>query len=326
MFRTLVVPLDGSPLAERAVPYAVRLAQAWQARLVIMQAVLAPATGSVDSVNWERLQLDAISDAHDYLAELAESFSGQLAAMEIATPYGRAVDKILETVDVFGADAVVMATHGRTGFAHVLYGSVTEAVLARGSKPVFVVYARPGEAPAPVFSPQNARLLVPQDGSEYDAPALRTALDMLGARGEIVLVSVVAPPEDVVRDTSSGHVVAFVDQQEEARTREARDYLASVAEPLRQAPASIGVTVDVRVGDPASGISLAALDHQADLIVMATHGRTGIRRAVLGSVAGTVLRSGPTPVLLVHPQGSSPVEVAPAELTVPVQIGPVPTF
>jgi nucleotide-binding universal stress UspA family protein len=268
MFRTLVVPLDGSPLAERAIPYATRLAQVWQARVVLVQAVQAPAGAYTDGLNWERLQVDLVDEARDYLADVAEGLSGQV---------------------------------------------------------VFVVYARPGEAPPPVFSPPNARLLVPQDGSDYDAPALRTALDMLGADGEIVLVSVVAPPEEVVRDTSGQHVLAFVDQQEEARTREARDYLASVAEPLQHGPGSIDVTLDVRVGDPASGISMAAIDHQADLIVMATHGRTGIQRAVLGSVAGTVLRAGPTPVLLVHLRGA-PTDAAPAELTIPVEMGAVPTF
>ena len=63
----------------------------------------------------------------------------------------------------------------------------------------------------------------------------------------------------------------------------------------------------------------------ADAVVMATHGRTGIQRAVLGSVTGTVLRAGPTPVLLVHPRGA-PTDAAPAELTIPVEMGAVPTF
>ena len=77
---------------------------------------------------------------------------------------------------------------------------------------------------------------------------------------------------------------------------------------MRERPLPIPVKVDVRVGDPASGIAMAAIDESADLIVMATHGRTGIRRAVLGSVAGTVLRAGPTPVLLVHPRLQTRVE------------------
>jgi nucleotide-binding universal stress UspA family protein len=228
MLQTLVVPLDGSQLAERAVPYAIRLAQAAHGRLVLMQAVQDP-----DAVHTEHAQLDAAIYAREYLDYMAESMAGQVAGVEVATPYGPPAETILETVDMHHADGVVMATHARTGFAHLLYGSVAEATLARSSVPVFVVYARPGEAPPPAFSPASARLPVPQDGSESDAPALRAAVDMLGPRGEIVLVTVVAPPERVVVDTSSRQVVAYLDQQEEARTREVRDYLNTVAKPLR---------------------------------------------------------------------------------------------
>ena len=218
-----------------------------------------------------------------------------------------------------------MTTHGRTGFDHLLHGSVTEAILARSNVPVFAVYARPGQAPAPTFSPANARLLVPQNGSEYDAPALRAAIDMLGPGGEIVLVTIAPSPEHVLRDDSGRHVLAYLDQQEEALTREAREYLAGVAEPLRTGPSPINVKTDVRVGDPASGIAMAALDKHADLIVMATHGRTGIKRAVLGSVAGTILRTVATPVVLVHPSVPTPPEVG-IEQPVSEELGTLPTF
>src|SRR5579872_961466 len=149
MFRTLVVPLDGSPLAERAIPYAIGLAQASHARLVLMQAIMRPPLVSLEGVDWERQQREAIDEGRQYLATMAESLAGQVSGVMIATPYGRAVDKIVETIAEFDADGVVMATHGRTGFAHLLYGSVTEALLARSSVPVFVVYARPGEPRAP---------------------------------------------------------------------------------------------------------------------------------------------------------------------------------
>jgi nucleotide-binding universal stress UspA family protein len=217
----------------------------------------------------------------------------------------------MDTVDRFDADGVIMATHGRTGLPHLLYGSVTEAVLANSPTPVFVVYARPGEAPAPAFSLTLARMLVPQDGSAYDAPALRMALDMLGTCGQIVLVSVVPPVRHLPRAASS-HVLAYADQQEESRWQAARDYLNRIADALRSRPVPVDVKVDVRMGDPAGGIALASIEQGADLIVMATHGLTGIRRAVLGSVAGGVLRSTPTPVLLVHPTRPASVSAGPA--------------
>jgi nucleotide-binding universal stress UspA family protein len=323
VYRTLVVPLDGSQLAERALPYAIRLAQASGARLVLTRAALAPAPWSLDGSEWEVQQTEAIAEATEYLRDMAESVSGQVAAVDIAVPYGRAIDKIVETVEDYHADALVMATHGRSGFAHLLYGSVTEGVLSRSSVPVFAVYARPGEAPSPAFSPTNARVLVPQNGSSFDGPALQTALNLLGPRGEIVLVTVVEPPEHVETDETGRRVLAYLDQQEEARTRDARDYLGSVVEQLRTQALQVPLKIDVRLGDPTSGITMAAIDSQADLIVMATHGRTGISRAVLGSVAGTVLRTGTTPVLLVHPTQPLAAEAQPAEREA---VGLVPTF
>jgi nucleotide-binding universal stress UspA family protein len=291
MFETLLVPLDGSRLAEHAVPYAIRLAQAWHARLVLMQAT------DID-----------LDKARGYLAQIAATIAGQVPALEVTAQSGPTADRILDAVAAFRVDAVVMTTHGRTGFDHLRHGSVTEAILARSSVPVFVVYSRPGEAPPPPFSPASARLLVPQDGTDYDSAALSVAVDMLGPRGEIVLVTVVPPPEHVLRDTSGRRVLAYLDQQEEALTREAREYLTGVATPLRTHEVPVNVKIDVRLGDPASGIGMAAMDNAADLIVMATHGRTGINRAVLGSVAGCVLRTACAPVVLVHPTASPPTD------------------
>jgi nucleotide-binding universal stress UspA family protein len=325
MFRRLVVPLDGSQLAERAVPYAIRLAQASHARLVLMQAVLSPPSPSLDGGDWERGQLAAIEEGRQYLTDMAESMSGQVDAVEIATPYGRPAAKILQTVEEYEADGVVMTTHGRTGFDHLLHGSVTEAVLARCSVPVFVVHTRPGEAAAPTLSPASARLLVAQDGSSFDGPVLDAALNILGPRGEIVLVMVAAEAQHVLRDDTGRHVLAYIDQQEESLTREAREYLREVAEPLRKRPAPINVKIEVRIGDPASGIAMAAIDREADLIVMATHGRTGINRALFGSVAGTVLRTACTPVVLLHPSVPAP-PLTGLEQPLSVELGPAPTF
>jgi nucleotide-binding universal stress UspA family protein len=299
MFHTLLLPLDGSDLAERALPYAVRLAQASQGRLILMRAAIAPPPARIDGAGWEREQLEAVQEAEAYVQRLAESISG--VNVEVTIPYGRAAHAILETVDKFKVDAVVMATHGRTGLAHLIYGSVTEAVLASSSVPVLVLQVRPGEAPQAPFDPAKAHLLAPLDGMGFDNTAVRTAVEALGPWGDITLVSVVAEPDHLLLD-DYGRVLAYLDQQEEACTREARLYLNTIAQELRSHGLPIRIHVDVRVGEPADGIAMAAIDTGADLIVMATHGRTGIRRAVMGSVAGAVLKKSSTPVLLVHPQ------------------------
>ena len=299
MLRTIVVPLDGSALAERALPHALRLAQFSQGRLVLMRAAQAAPPRTLNGTDWELDQAQATAEAERYLQDIAESLSGQVN-VEIATSYGPAAEQILATAFRLQADALVMATHGRTGLPHLLYGSVTESVLAASHLPVLVVNARPGEAAAPLFSPYSARILVPQDGSEYDAPAVDTAVNLLGPRGQIILLRVVPSATEVLED-DNGRVLEYLDQQDERHRIEASDYLSGVANGLRNRPLPIPVELDARLGEPTAGIISAAAQASADLIVMATHGRTGIRRAVVGSVAGDVLRSGVTPVVLIHP-------------------------
>ncbi len=300
MFSTLVVPLDGSELAERALPYAVRFAAERGGRLVLVRAALGPPPSGLD---WERQQLAVMDEATAYLAGVAEKVATRVPVTS-APVYGHAADEILAAVGQFEADSVVMATHGRTGLAHLLYGSVAEAVLARSPVPVFVVHARPGEAAAPPFNSASARVMVPLDGSAFAEAALPAALEIVGDAGELVLASVAEPPDHVERD-ERGRVLAYLDQQEEAITRDTFDYLRRIQAKLKRERPDLHVTVDVRIGDPATGIATAEIARGADLVVMATHGRTGLRRAVLGSVAGTVLATGSVPVLLASPAASA---------------------
>ncbi len=302
MFRTLLVPLDGSELAERALPYATALAAAAGGKLVLVRAALAPPPATLDGATWVQEQSEAIAEAEQYLAEVAAKLRTRVP-VETQVPYGRAAPCIQDSITETSADAVVMATHGRTGLRHLLVGSVAEEVIADSPVPVFAIYARPGEMPQPPFDPAQARVVVPLDGSDFAETALPTAVELIGAGGEVVLVSVVEPPDHVERD-ELGRVRVYLDQQEEAVTREARDYLHTIATQLVDKAPGLHVTVEVRLGAPAAGVNAAAIDRGADLVIMASHGRTGLSRAVFGSVTGAVLRDGNTPVLVVHPRTS----------------------
>jgi nucleotide-binding universal stress UspA family protein len=300
MFRTLLVALDGSELAERALPYATALASAAGGKLVLVRVALAPAPATLDGATWEQDQSEAVAEAEQYLVDVAAKVRTRVRA-ETCVPYGRPAPCIVNSIADMNADAVVMATHGRTGLKHLLVGSVAEAVIAGSAVPVFVTYARPGEAPAPPFDPAHARVIVPLDGSDFAPAALPTAVELVGPSGELVLVSVVESSEEVVRD-EFGRIREYLDQQEEALTSDARDYLHDVADQLVEKHPGLHVTVEVRIGAPAAGIIAVAADRVADLVVMASHGRTGIPRAVFGSVTGAVLRDGFTPVMVVHPR------------------------
>lgn len=130
--------------------------------------------------------------------------------------------------------------------------------------------------------------------------ALPIALQLVGDRGELILVRAAAPPDHVECD-EYGRPLAYLDQQEESVKREVLSYLRDVVAELQHSNPGLRVIMDVRIGDPAPGIVMAELDRRADLVVMTTHGRTGLRRAIVGSVAGKVLRTGRAPVVLVGP-------------------------
>jgi nucleotide-binding universal stress UspA family protein len=300
MFRKLLVPLDGSDSAARALPYAVRLARAGQGGITLVQVAVAQPPMVVDGVDWGQYQSQAVDDAERYLRATAETLRTQVPVETVVVPIGSPAFQILDQVRSLEADGIVMATHGRTGLAHLLYGSVAETVLSDSRVPVFLVHSRPGKAVEPRFDPLAARLMVPLDGSTFAEAALDLAFDFLGPTGELVLVTVVEPPDNVLRD-DSGRVLAYLDQQAEAHTRESLCYLEDQARRLRQKYPHMHVQVDVRVDEPSTGIIAAGAERAIDLIVMATHGRTGLRRDTVGSCAGDVLRRGTAPLLLVRP-------------------------
>src|SRR5690349_10476786 len=121
MTRTFLVPLDGSELAERALPYAARLARD-DGALVLVRVAIANAPMTIDGTDWERDQGEAVADAERYL-ENVQTKLGREVTSRIDVPYGPAAKELLATIRRFTPDAVVMATHGRTGLSHLLHGS-----------------------------------------------------------------------------------------------------------------------------------------------------------------------------------------------------------
>src|SRR5919201_1556897 len=126
MLRTLIVPLDGSELAERALPYAIHLARARAGKLVLVRAALGPVPSGLE---WEPQQLAAVDEAERYLAATAERLVPTGVPVETVAPYGHAAREILTLVEQSAADGVVMPPHGRTGLAPLLSCSVAEAVI-----------------------------------------------------------------------------------------------------------------------------------------------------------------------------------------------------
>ncbi len=292
MLNTIVLPLDGSPLAERAVPYAAALARRCGARILLVEA----ASGDVLH-DWTPGAPDVptVERADDNLDATVRRLGRDGVTAEAQISYDGPVRAVLDAVRHRHAGMIVMSTHGRSGLGRMVYGSIADQVLRLAEVPVLLVPATTDHAWA-VDRPLS--LLVPLDGSEWGEAVLGVldSLPLATAPGaEIRLLRVLEPP--VIPLYGDGYVdVAF---DEIAERAVALTYLTSVAADL----AECGYTahVDVVLGSAMSTIANMARDRDIDLIVMATHGRSGVSGDVLGSVtAATIQRTG-VPILLTRP-------------------------
>lgn len=292
MIRTLLVPLDGSRFAERALSVAVPLALQHSATIVLTTAFALPPL--------QHPVVGVLPGEAPTGSRVRDEFRAQLerVARRVATKHrvttatqfreGPIVDELELGVREANADLVVMASHGRSGASRLWLGSVTDALLRRASVPVLVTRnARPWtltSANEPIFP----RVLVALDGSPHAERALADALRLIGDFScHVVLASVHdAPPAPVSPAWA------------EEAARELRErYLKPLAE--RHAKPSLKFSSRAVVhADPARALLAMAKEENAFLMSVATHGRTGVRRAVLGSVADKVIRGATVPVLV----------------------------
>lgn len=290
MLKKILIALDGSELAERALTFATALSIPTAARLVLVRVVTAHTFPGVDE---REPQVRALAEAEIYVRAIAADLVSRGFVVEAATPYGETpAEWIVEEAKTRNADLIVMSTHGRTGPGRWMFGSVADAVVARSPVPVLVQRAWDTSRRELLLGDQP-RVLVPLDGSAFAAAALPTAAslaDDLGA--ELVLVRVDTTPYDV----KAG------DAQEARPVSEVQLYLRDMSQRLKDRWPNLSVSWLVESGDPADGIAAATADRNAALVVMATHGRTGLPRSALGSVAGRVLQHGNAPLMLVHPK------------------------
>ncbi len=294
MYQTILVPLDGSALSERAVPVVAFLARGTGAQVVLVRAVHTP---GVPAAVLSEAQIADMDEAELYLKRVAAPLVEQGITVEVGVPYATAEDGIIDEINLRDAELVVMTTHGRTGFGRWMYGSVAEAVLSRSPVPVLLVRASDQPVPAP-FDHPTPTILVPLDGSSFAEEALPHAMALAQALdAEVALVHVYEPPVLTENDlyTKVDKVGPKLTQEHQA----IEQYIANLTHHLT----SLGLRVRpiLKAGDVVQSILEEEWASHASLVVMATHGRTGIRRALFGSVAMDIVRAGDLPVLLVRP-------------------------
>lgn len=294
---TIVVPLDKSELSESALPVARAFARDSGVSLTLLTVVdvssefSAWMLNSSSSEDFEQEQRTAAA----YLDQVAERQDG--VTVETVVLSGRPEKEILEFLDNTPDPLVVMSSHGRSGFNRLVVGSVAGRVVHGATCPVVVVR---GETDTPVGAID--KILVPLDGSEFAENALEIAQQSLASKA--LNIHLVRIPESVTWAASpeAGAYAYYevIDTYMEAMKEEAEDYLTAAAAKLSARGHT--VTHEVRTGVISDEIAAAADEQKVDLVVMATHGRTGFRRVVMGSVAERVLREANAPLMMVRPQ------------------------
>jgi nucleotide-binding universal stress UspA family protein len=294
--RNFLVPLDGSPLAERALPYAVDLARRQGARLqlVVVNEPRTVARGVPGAFALER-HVDA--RLGEELGRYANDVRSRVTResdveADVTVLEGPPVTTLASFLQLSAPDLLVVSSHGRSGGRPQWLGSVTDALVRTSASPVLVVPARDA---APVGSGAVARVLVALDGTSAAESAVEVAISLLGVAGvEYLIMSVARPLHPLVRAVA-GEGEYERDLAEQRGILDA--YLGELATRLRAGGGN--VRHEVRVDPhPPEAILASAVDHRADLIALATHARGPLGRLLLGSVADKVMRGSTVPVLL----------------------------
>jgi nucleotide-binding universal stress UspA family protein len=294
--RRILFPTDFSDGAARAFPQAAHLADWHDAELHIVHVA-----GPQDETDTALpVSLDTL---RDWLGQPSGEFSlDALSIVQNQVESDAPPERLVAYAEDQDIDLVVMGTHGRRGVQRMLLGSVTEEVVRKAPCPVLTVRTDAEDAPKQAIR----RILVPVDFSEASEIAVQHAKEIAQTYGaEIDLLHVV---EEVVYPSAYGVEPPYVPSQ---------DVVTRVEKALgSMAREDIGyehVQISARIGYA----PLTILDHvesnDIDLIVLATHGRTGLDRMLLGSVAERVIRRAPTPVFIVKPDQKSLVPPPKAE-------------
>ncbi len=302
MVRTILVPLDGSTFGEHALPAALGLARRCGAGLHVVLVHTAFTFAESGLIYDDHVDRQLREEERGYLASAVKRLR---AAADVPVTWvlrdGLVADGICEQVTARSADLIVMTTHGRGAVSRFWLGSVADHLVRHTSAPVLLL--RPGEgSPDLTQEPVLRHVFIPLDGSALAEQVLEPAValgQLLGA--DFILLRIVKPVLFAGHDPTAPRDRPLGQPATEQSQAEARTYLEGVAARLRTRSLRVQTRVAVDV-QPAAAILEESLEPADGLIALATHGRGGLTRVLLGSVADKVVRGATTPVLVCRPR------------------------
>lgn len=321
MFQRILVPLDGSVLAEQALPTAARLARIAGGSVILLRVVRPPVeyvSGATYMIytpldTMERMMKEEVAEAKLYLEDVASSrtLEGVHSQLEVYT--GPATPVILFVTEAQKIDVIVMSSHGRTGLKRWILGSVAQKVVRSSSVPVLLLREHETVVAGPhPYVERPLRVLVTLDGTVVAKAALQPAAQLIAAlaapgQGAMHLMRVVK------HEARSGEMYGATTNEE--HLHKAKLYLQSVTSHLRAGLAAElkltvtwSVTLDKDVASAIIGVAENGEDAEGtgvfggcDVIALTTHGREGFQHLMMGSIAERVLNGTRLPLLIVRP-------------------------
>jgi nucleotide-binding universal stress UspA family protein len=300
MYHKMLVPLDGSRLSEIVFPYAKDLAGRLGLDIILLHVHSSKESETIplyQAYIEHKAQLIK-RQLRDWQKRIGVRLEGRKLEVRGELAMGYPPEEIICYAEQNNVDLILMATHGRSGVRRWVMGSVADKVLSVSSIPVWLIRAGTAESVTYDRWPQRT-LLVPLDGSvlaEKVLPHVEVLAKQPGAPPvDVVLFRVAEPP------TTSGHYFRNIPESRE----EIEQYLAKIESRLKNS--NLRVQSKVSSGDPAEKIISYGRKNPFSIIVMSTHGHSGMSRWFYGSVATKVLEHASTPIFLVRPRENNPV-------------------
>ena len=293
MFQRILVPLDGSKLAEQVFPHVAELAKAFGSEVVLV-AVCEPE------------EKDYGHACRLYINNEAKQLSGAMekglaVTIKAEVLVGKPAKQILDYVEENDIDLIIISSHGRSGLTPRSLGSTVNKLLHRASVPLIIVRAEEILLES-AKSELLKRILIPLDGTEENAVILPYVVELTRKLdSEVILIQVIEPGHHV--HTIMGlDYIPFKDRDMDSMNTKARKYLNEVSEQFVATKATI--RSEVRVGDPAKEILKCASETDSRLIALASHMHSGIEAWFYGSVTHKILHAGSQSILLVSSAGA----------------------
>lgn len=300
MYTRILVPLDGSKLAEGVLPYARLLGKGLGSRIELLRVIeplpVVSLTDPAREAHRQKSIAGLTAEAEKYLKDTVTSLQTAELTASKTIRHGDPSAETVEESEVEPATLIAMSTHGRSGLARWAWGSVTDKVLHGSCKPLLIVRSREENGEAPPVRLET--IIVPLDESPLAEQVLPYVADLAKKLGlKVILLQATPHPGDYYR---------YMEYPPVGLENMARDVDSAAADYLLETKNKLlgqGVTsVEERLlhGHPAAAIVDLAQKTPGSLVAMTTHGRSGVGRWVMGSVADRVIRHSGGPVLLIR--------------------------